>query len=80
MGVSVLCMGLPNAPRTAWEVKFSDGIRLMEYFCLSFSCARGTTKIVVSLALSPQVQEVLEGTNLLNDFVHCWVSIGKFGS
>ena len=41
MEVNVLCMGLPSAPRTAWEVKFSDGIRLMKYFCLSFSCTKG---------------------------------------
>lgn len=34
---TVLCMTLPRASRTAWEVKFSDGMRLMKCFCRLFS-------------------------------------------
>lgn len=33
----LLCITLPNASRTAWEVKFSEGIRLMKCFCRRFS-------------------------------------------
>lgn len=33
----ILCITLPNASRTAWEVKFSDGMRLMKCFCRRFS-------------------------------------------
>lgn len=33
----ILCMILPNASRTAWEVKFSEGIRLMKCFWRLFS-------------------------------------------
>lgn len=36
--VVVLCMGLPNASRTACDVKFSEGMRLIKCFCLFFSC------------------------------------------
>ena len=32
-----LCITLPKASRTAWDVKFSEGIRLMKCFCLRFS-------------------------------------------
>lgn len=32
-----LCMGLPSASKTACEVKFSEGIRLMKCFCRLFS-------------------------------------------
>lgn len=38
----VLCITLPNASRTAWLVKFSDGMRLMKCFCLLFSCSLST--------------------------------------
>ncbi len=39
--LSVLCMTLPKASRTAWVVKFSEGIRLMKCFCRLFSyCPR----------------------------------------
>ena len=34
----ILCITLPRASRTAVEVKFSDGIRLMKCFCLFSSC------------------------------------------
>jgi len=30
-------MTLPNASRTAWDVKFSEGIRLIKCFCRLFS-------------------------------------------
>ncbi len=33
----ILCITLPNASRTAWEVKFSEGMRLMKCFCRFFS-------------------------------------------
>ncbi len=33
----LLCMTLPRASSTAWEVKFSEGMRLMKCFCLFFS-------------------------------------------
>lgn len=38
-GVGPLCMTLPRASRTACEVKFSEGIRLMKCFCRCFSWA-----------------------------------------
>jgi hypothetical protein len=41
VGVSagdILCMTLPSASRTACEVKFSEGIRLMKCFWRFFSC------------------------------------------
>lgn len=38
--LNLLCITLPRASRTAWEVKFSDGIRLMKCFWRLFSCAR----------------------------------------
>ena len=34
-----LCITLPRASRTACDVKFSEGIRLIKCFCLLFSCA-----------------------------------------
>jgi len=33
-------MTLPSASSTAWEVKFSEGIRLMKCFWRFFSCTR----------------------------------------
>lgn len=33
----LLCITLPKASRTACEVKFSEGMRLMKCFCLVFS-------------------------------------------
>lgn len=35
--MDILCITLPKASRTAWEVKFSEGMRLMKCFCLVFS-------------------------------------------
>ena len=32
-----LCITLPNASSTDWDVKFSEGMRLMKCFCLRFS-------------------------------------------
>lgn len=37
---SILCMTLPKASRTAWDVKFSDGIKLIKCFCRLFSYGR----------------------------------------
>jgi hypothetical protein len=37
----VLCMTLPRASRTACEVKFSEGMRLMKCFWRFFSCRVG---------------------------------------
>lgn len=34
---AVLCITLPSASRTACDVKFSEGIRLMKCFCRFFS-------------------------------------------
>ena len=34
---TILCITLPSASRTAWDVKFSEGIRFMKCFCLFFS-------------------------------------------
>lgn len=34
----VLCITLPKASRTAWDVKFSEGIKLIKCFCRFFSC------------------------------------------
>ena len=34
----VLCIILPRASSTAWDVKFSEGMRLMKCFCRRFSC------------------------------------------
>jgi hypothetical protein len=34
----VLCITLPRASSTAWDVKFSEGMRLMKCFCRRFSC------------------------------------------
>lgn len=33
----ILCITLPKASSTAWEVKFSDGMRLIKCFCRLFS-------------------------------------------
>ena len=35
---SLLCITLPKASRTACDVKFSEGMRLMKCFCRLFSC------------------------------------------
>ncbi len=35
--MGVLCMTLPKASRTACDVKFSEGMRLMKCFCRLFS-------------------------------------------
>jgi hypothetical protein len=34
----VLCITLPRASSTAWDVKFSEGMRLIKCFCRRFSC------------------------------------------
>ncbi len=49
---AVLCMTLPRASRTAWEVKFSDGMRLMKCFCRLFSYTQHTES-------APDVCEIL---------------------
>lgn len=36
-GNGSLCMGLPRASKTACDVKFSDGIKLIKCFCRLFS-------------------------------------------
>lgn len=43
--IAVLCMTLPRASRTAWEVKFSDGMRLMKCFCRLFSYTQYTKSV-----------------------------------
>jgi hypothetical protein len=34
---NILCITLPRASSTAWDVKFSEGMRLIKCFCLRFS-------------------------------------------
>ena len=49
----VLCIILPRASSTAWDVKFSEGMRLMKCFCRSFSCednALGQASITEAVA------------------------------
>ena len=49
----VLCITLPRASSTAWDVKFSEGMRLMKCFCRSFSCednALGQASITEAVA------------------------------
>jgi len=48
---TVLCMTLPRASRTAWEVKFSDGMRLIKCFCRLFSYSQYTES-------APNVREI----------------------
>lgn len=52
-----LCITLPKASRTAWDVKFSEGIRLMKCFCLRFSYISMST---VSLAPIEKASYILE--------------------
>lgn len=72
--VYALCMGLPSASSTAWEVKFSDGIRLMKCFCLVFSYSITARSAQASSPDSPQA------TNLLNDVVHDRVGLLQVGT
>lgn len=39
---AVLCITLPRASKTAWEVKFSDGMRLIKCFWRLFSYVQYT--------------------------------------
>lgn len=63
-------MGLPSASSTACEVKFSDGIRLINCFCLIFSYTRANT-----ISMPSGRKSVETGTNLLNDVVHDRISL-----
>jgi hypothetical protein len=57
-------MTLPRASRTACEVKFSEGIRLIKCFCLFFSWRSSSISFPDSRILGWQ------STHLLNDFIH----------
>jgi hypothetical protein len=62
-------MTLPSASRTACEVKFSEGIRLIKCFCLFFSCWTSTVSFPGSRSLEWQA------THLLNDLVDGWIRL-----
>lgn len=76
--VNVLCMGLPSASRTACEVKFSDGIRLIKCFCLFFSCIAKSVS-VWSLQLAARTCRWAQSTYILNNLVHGWIGILEMG-
>lgn len=65
----VLCITLPRASRTAREVKFSEGIRLMKCFCRLFSCFRASMR-------STQVSSYMN-SNLLQNLPHSWITLFK---
>lgn len=63
-------MTLPKASSTAWEVKFSEGIRLMKCFWRFFSCG-----VLVPIPIA--CRELMD--NLLQDVVDCRVSFLEGG-
>jgi hypothetical protein len=70
-----LCITLPRASRTAWEVKFSEGIRLMKCFWRFFSC----TKQSDSVSLVAHMFEIDIKTDLLDDVEYGGVSLVEVG-
>jgi hypothetical protein len=67
---NILCITLPKASRTACDVKFSEGIRLIKCFCRLFSYS-----FEIFESGHERERNVERHVNLLYDVVYCWICV-----